>query len=209
MVRLMVYCEGETEEAFINEVLVPVLSDLGIYTSAHSCKGVSRYAKIRKDLRNFCRNYRDGYVTMMLDYYGIPSDTPGVTESKGDVYEKVRHVENMIKDDIGEPNLIPNLMLHEFEALLFSDPRYFSEVIENRGAVDKLIRIRGDYCTPEHINDNPNTSPSKRILGVYREYSKPIDGLYIAKCIGLDIMRKECRHFDGWLSTIESLQSIQ
>ena len=37
MVRLMVYCEGETEEAFINEVLVPVLSDHGIYTSAHSC----------------------------------------------------------------------------------------------------------------------------------------------------------------------------
>jgi len=32
MVRLMVYCEGETEEAFINEVLVPVLSAHALYS---------------------------------------------------------------------------------------------------------------------------------------------------------------------------------
>ena len=47
MVRLMVYCEGETEEAFINEVLVPILSDHGIYTSALS---TSREQPTRADI---------------------------------------------------------------------------------------------------------------------------------------------------------------
>ena len=35
MIRLFVYCEGETEQTFINDILAPDLSDRGIYATAH------------------------------------------------------------------------------------------------------------------------------------------------------------------------------
>ena len=70
-----------------------------------------------------------------------------------------------------------------------------------------LCDIRDKAETPEHINNNPNTAPSKRILRIYPEYDKVLDGFNIAQDIGLTTMRSECRHFDEWLRAIESLES--
>lgn len=209
MTEVIIYCEGETEETFVNEILTPYLAEKGIFVRASSCKGVSKYPKIRKNLKTMCRSYRHGYVTTMLDLYGIPSDTPGKMNSSDNVYSKVENVENEIGLDIGEDNFIPNLMLHEFEALLFSDPDCFSYCGQGTEFVKNIRKIRKDFETPEHINDNPNTAPSKRIIGLYNGYSKTLDGYNIAKDIGIEKMRNECRHFDRWIETLEKLKPKQ
>lgn len=205
MVRLMIYCEGETEETFVNNILIPQLSGLGVYASAHPCRGVSKYNRIKKDITALCRDFKDGYVTTMLDYYGLPSDTPGIDRKDRDIYSMIDGIENDIGSDIGKKNFIPNLMLHEFEALLFSCPECFEYCGLDDRAINYLKNIVEDFDTPEHINNNPNTAPSKRILALYGGYSKPIDGYNIAKNIGLNRMRSECRHFDAWIRKLESL----
>ena len=174
--------------------------------TASPCNGVSRYAKIKRDLTTLCRHDPSAVITTMLDFYALPSDTPGMGEAAGaTVYDKVCHVEERIREDIGAANLIPNLMLHEFEALLFSNPECFSYCNLPARTISQLCEIRAGAETPEHINNDPNTAPSKRILSLYPGYNKVLDGFNIAQDIGIDTMRKECKHFDLWLQKIEAL----
>jgi len=145
----------------------------------------------------------------MLDYYALPQDTPGMDAvgSFADVYQQVTYIEESIKRDLGVSNLIPNLTLHEFEALLFSQPDEFSYcgLLDMRLA--KLQQIRDEVETPEHINNNPQTAPSKRILQIHPQYSKVLDGYNIANNIGLQAIRQECKHFDSWVRQLEALEA--
>ncbi len=207
MKRVIVYCEGPTEETFVNRILAPAFWHRNIYLTASSCHGVSKYSIIKRDLSTLCKHDPNAIITTMLDYYALPSDTPGMRDAiGGSIYDKVTHVEDRIKEDIGTDNLIPNLMLHEFESLLFSNPTCFSYCGLPSRKIDELCRIRKEVETPEHINNNPNTAPSKRILRIYPEYDKVLDGFNIAQDIGLSAMRAECKHFDEWVERINSLE---
>ncbi|HLO85357.1 MAG TPA: DUF4276 family protein [Nostocaceae cyanobacterium] len=61
------------------------------------------------------------------------------------------------------------------------------------------------FSSPEHINEDPNTAPSKRILKCCPGYDKPLHGSLIAIDIGLDVIRQQCQHFDKWLNKLENL----
>ena len=207
MTRVIVYCEGPTEETFVNRILAPAFWKRNIYLSASSGNGVSKYSIIKRDLSTLCKHDPNAIITTMLDYYALPSDTPGMRDVVGGtIYDKVAHVEECIREDIGVDNLIPNLMLHEFESLLFSDPTCFSYCGLTGRKIDELRRIREAAETPEHINNDPNTTPSKRILRIYPEYDKVLDGFNIAQDIGLHTMRLECRHFNEWVNKIDALE---
>lgn len=65
--------------------------------------------------------------------------------------------------------------------------------------------IRRAFPSPEHINDGPKTAPSKRILQCCPAYEKPFHGSLIAIDIGIDRIRKECRHFDAWVRRLEDI----
>lgn len=78
---------------------------------------------MRKDLNCFCKDDPDKIVTTLFDYYALPSGTPGKKDDvQGTIFHKVEHVERKTAEDLGAPNLIPNLLIHELEALLFSEP---------------------------------------------------------------------------------------
>lgn len=206
MKRVIVYCEGPTEETFVNRILVPALCSKNVFVSAHPCHGVSKYSIIRKDLSTLCKHDPTAIITTMLDYYALPSDTPGKSDlSFNSALDKVRHIEECIKLDIGVDNLIPNLTLHEFEALLFSNPECFSYCGLPRKVLNALHDIRASFETPEHINNSPNTAPSKRILALHPAYNKVLDGFNIAQDIGLDNIRMQCPHFNAWVTRLESL----
>lgn len=208
MTRVIVYCEGPTEETFVNRILAPAFWNRNIFLSASSCNGVSKYSIIKRDLTTLCKHDPNAIITTMLDYYALPSDTPGMHDAVGGtIYDKVAHVEKCIGENIGVDNLIPNLMLHEFEALLFSDPTCFSYCGLSSRKIDELCKIRDTAETPEHINNNPNTAPSKRILHIYPEYNKVLDGFNIAQDIGLHVMCDECKHFNAWVKKINALES--
>lgn len=208
MKRVIIYCEGPSEETFINHILGPKFIEDDVYITATSFGGVSKYSIIRKKLLNLCRSDSSAVITTMLDYYGLPQDTPGYRESQtsnADIYKRVEYVETKMKEDICESNFLPNLMMHEYEALLFSDVQAFSFCGLSEKQLAELKAIQQSYSTPEHINNSPNTAPSKRILRVYTDYDKVLDGYNIAKLIGLEKIRKQCRHFDRWVHQMESL----
>lgn len=101
--------------------------------------------------------------------------------------------------------LVPFVMLHEFEALLFSDCRRFAEGVEQRRAFRALQAIRDSFDTPEQIDDSPEGAPSKRVQAVIPGYQKPLMGILASLEIGVSTMRKECPHFADWLERLTRL----
>ncbi len=211
--RVYIYCEGQTEETFVKRILSSYLAGVGIYaypvaaatkrTARKKFKGgVTTYDRIKHQLEMLCKQYESELVTTMIDYYALPPETPELSDSVGDANVKARRVEEAIKKDIGEPNLFVHLQIHEFEALLFSDPRAFEILVEDGEGmerVEKMVRIRADFSTPEDINNAYETAPSKRIAHVFPTYKKVTDGLSVAELVGIDAMLLECPHFAEWV----------
>ena len=100
---------------------------------------------------------------------------------------------------------IPYLMMHEFEALPFSDCAGFGTAIERPELTPNLQQIRDSFESPEEIDDSPNLAPSKRIEALYPGYQKPLLGILAALEIGLSSIRAECPHFSSWVSHLENL----
>lgn len=217
MIRLNIVVEGQTEEAFVNDVLQEHLRRLNIYvtpillrTSRSGRGGVSTYGKIERQVRRLCKEDPGAYITTMLDYYGLPKDFPSVElKNPKDALGSVVRLETDFQQSIGfEQRFIPLILLHEFEALLFADVNGF-EILEDDcpGLVASLAQEIGGL-EPEAINDSPETAPSKRILKHYGNYQKPFHGSLVAMDVGLDTMRNRCPHFAQWLSKLEQLQPL-
>lgn len=212
MSRVLVFVEGQTEETFVRDLLVPYFSRLGIYltpilaqTSPGHKGGIVSYGKVKHQLTRLCRQDQGAYVTTMMDYYGLPNDFPGLDGRVPDAHEQVARLEQALQQDIDAPNFIPNLMLHEFEALLFSAPEKFAEWLDDQALLAPMAAIRGAFATPEHINNSPQTAPSKRILALVPHYKKTVDGPLIAEDIGLDAIRAQCPHFNNWIERLLAL----
>ena len=212
MSRVLVFVEGQTEETFVRDLLVPYFSRLGIYltpilaqTSPGHKGGIVSYGKVKHQLTRLCRQDQGAYVTTMMDYYGLPNDFPGLDGHVPDAHEQVMRLEQALQQDIDAPNFIPNLMLHEFEALLFSAPEKIAEWLDDQALLAPMAAIRGAFATPEHINNSPQTAPSKRILTLVPNYKKTVDGPLIAEDIGLDAIRAQCPHFNNWIERLLAL----
>lgn len=212
MSRVLVFVEGQTEETFVRDLLVPYFSRLGIYltpilaqTSPGHKGGIVSYGKVKHQLTRLCRQDQGAYVTTMMDYYGLPNDFPGLAGRVADAHEQVMRLELALQQDIDAPNFIPNLMLHEFEALLFSAPEKIAEWLDDQALLAPMAAIRGAFATPEHINNSPQTAPSKRILALVPHYKKTVDGPLIAEDIGLDAIRAQCPHFNNWIERLLAL----
>jgi len=89
--------------------------------------------------------------------------------------------------------------------LLFSDTAAFALALGGANLAAKLANIRGLFSTPEDINDDPDSAPSKRVAGVYRQYNKVIEGTLAAQRIGIDRMLAECPHFRNWIERLAAL----
>jgi hypothetical protein len=146
----------------------------------------------------------------MIDVYALPSDFPALIEGrkKTDAKEKVALLEKAFKDDIGRQNFVPYLQLHEYEALLFSDTTTCDsglKLFDGVSRLKKLDEIREQFESPEHIDEGPNTAPSKRLKGLFPSYDKLLFGPLITATIGLQKLREQCEHFDEWVTRLEQL----
>lgn len=148
-------------------------------------------------------------VTVLWDLYPLPKDFPFRETVKGGPDQKANAVKRALRDDVDRSNFIPNIVVHEFEGLLFSDPVAFNALVTDKGrkAVEKLVAIRKRFTTPEHINEGPGTAPSKQIIKNLVGYDKVRDGIQIALNIGLETIRHECPLFDVWVREIEALSN--
>ena len=228
MSRILVHVEGQTEENFVNSVLAPHLYGVG-YTSVGARLlgnarqrsrrgGIRSWLSVRTDILNHLKEDPTTLATTMVDYYGLPDTWPGRKRAgrKRALKARVASVEQAVLEDISDPlgdafdrrRFIPYVVMHEFEGLLFSDPDRFAQSIGRSDLSSELQAIRGEFSTPEEINDSPNTAPSSRIRQLYGGYQKPLMGVLAAEEIGLDAIRKECPLFDRWIVQLEQRASL-
>ncbi len=215
MKNIYIYCEGQTEESFINKVLAPYFANMMIYVKPiiHTTKrtarakykgGVINYNKIRRELQALCKQHPNEFVTTMFDYYRMPGNTPMIDCKEANIYKRMEFIEEAINHDIGQINCFFNLMLHEFEGVLFSSPSSFN-LITDVDKVAEIQRIRNDAESPEHINNSPETAPSKRLEKLIPNYAKVISAALLSENMGIDIILKECKHFAAWMEKIKSV----
>ncbi len=208
MIQVYVVCEGLTEFNFTNLVLEPHFRARDIYLRPSSLGrgrgGVSKYGEIKRHILMLARN-RDFHVTTLLDYYAFPKGDLKARPTARDTVKRIAAVEEKFQQDIAHKNFIANLLAHEFEGLLFSCPGQFADIFWKKAA-NELTRIRKRFDTPEHINDSPQTAPSKRILSVCgSKYQKALHGPELAFSMGLDTIRRECPKFSAWMDAVERL----
>jgi Domain of unknown function (DUF4276) len=218
--RLYVVVEGQTEESFIRNVLAELLWGSNVHptpilvgTPGHK-GGRTSYARVKRDVLVQLKQDRWAYCSTMVDLYGLGPGFPGhPPPHRLSNIEKVRHIERAVKDDICKevpdlrPDLrfIPYLQLHEYEAILFSDPGAFAAGINHPELQRQFQGIRDEFESPEDIDNDPETAPSKRVLAVCPTYRKVIEGTQAAAAVGIATIRKECQHFRNWLEMLEAL----
>ena len=226
MLRAHVICEGLTEETFVNELLLPRFKYHNLFLLPSQIGqpgkkgGDVSYRRLSKDVRERLLGDRRSLCTTFIDFYRLPSDFPGKSEATRFADPGVRAatvcsaLELALRNDLGENAIrrfIPYVQMHEFEGLLFSDPINFANGVEQPSLINDFTEIRSQFPTPEHINDGPNTAPSKRLIALFPEkepYEKPTLGTLAALEIGLPKIRQQCPLFDAWLAKLENLPPL-
>lgn len=217
MTRVHVMVEGQTEETFVRDVLYDhlhrrrvFLNPILLRTSAQGKGGVVTYGKVRWQVSRQCLSDVTAKVTTMIDLFRLPNDFPNKQMcAGGQLYDRVACLEQAFRNDIGCQNFVPYLSVHEFEGLLFSDTTKFANWFDAPRDLQQLTASTADFQNPEHINEGPNTAPSKRVEAALggAGYQKTVHGPLIAMDIGLERMRQQCPHFDQWVTLLENLAS--
>lgn len=222
MKKIIIVCEGQTEEAFVNKLLYPELWPKGVFaeprlisTSSTGKGGGLSGKRVLRYLRNTLREQHSTYVTTFFDLFSLPRDFPGLgsTSAAADPLHRATEIEtafhNVVVNEAGclPERFFPHIQPYEFEALLFSDTAGFVRAEpEWKPFAGKLASVRKNAESPEHINDGIDTHPSARLRNILRpRYKKVAHGAGVSAEIGIDHMRSECQHFDRWLSRIETL----
>jgi hypothetical protein len=226
MTRLLVLVEGQTEETFVNQVLATHLYGQGYSSVSARIMGNARqrsrrggvrpFESFRNDAFRHLRSDSGAIVTSMVDYYGLPRTGsrgwPGRDEAiRLAIGQRATHVEQAMHANICSElgprfdprRFVPYVMMHEFEAMLFSDCALFGDAIARKDIIPSMQAMRNELASPEEINDSPQTAPSKRILDLVPGYQKPTMGVFGILAIGLDRVRAECPHFHDWVETLE------
>ena len=149
MTRLLVHVEGQTEEDFVNQVLAPYLcargfSKVGARLMGNSRQryqrgGVGAWTSARTDITNHLNEDQGCIVTTMVDYYGMPHTGsrawPGRSEANELAFPyNAKTLEKALATDVCEQmgqdfnpeRFVPYVMMHEFEAMLFSNCERFA-----------------------------------------------------------------------------------
>lgn len=216
MKRLVIIAEGETEESFVNNILCPFFCSKGIYNSIqcfktkHSHGGMPKYSYIKKDILNIIYE-KNVVVSMMIDFYRLPSDFPGFNDLKVTQthQEQANLLETRIKKDLEDSqnqlfdNFIPYIQLHEFEALVFASISGIDSLFE-RSEMDYngLMNVIQQYPNPEDINNHPDTAPSVRLKKLISGYNKVLHGIDIINTVGMAELLEKCPRFKTWIESM-------
>lgn len=216
--KVLVLVEGQTEEGFVKRVLGPYLSTKQIFLIPTIIKtkrevrgpdhkgGVNSYEQVKKDLRPLFNDSSANIVTTMIDYYALPSDFPGYDQRpNGTCFQRIEFMEIQFSTDINQTKFLPYLQLHEFEALVFASEDKLSTAFLNKNReIQQVSAVNKTFASPEVINENPNSAPSKRLKSIFPEYQKTFHSQLILSQARIDDLRAKCSHFNSWLTKLES-----
>lgn len=218
--EIVALVEGPTEKIFIAEILVPYLAEKGVFMtpiiiSKPGQKGGDvKFARVKNDIELHLKQRQDTYLTLFVDYYGIKNDWPGLEDAKEQSTPKSKaerincatkdKVNDLFRDCGSEKRFIPYVSMHEFEALLFSEPQKLAKQLNVTQL--KIDRILSECGEPENINDSPGKAPSKRLEDLSDRFKKTSTGIAIARSIGLTKICESCPIFSSWLRSVEDLK---
>ena len=221
--RLIVVVEGQTERAFVREVLKPHLDVRGVYTSAtvvgkvtaqrrgHRRRGGGHFRHWEMDIRRILGGDRsdDLRLTTLFDLYGLPDDFPGLDEHRSDTdtARRCRSLEATLYDRVADRRFIPYLQRHEFEALVLAALPSLRNLLDAEDDLAGLMELEELVATiaPEDVNDGEATAPSKRLLAHVRGFRKALHGPIATRETGLAKLREHCPRFGAWVSALEAL----
>jgi hypothetical protein len=218
MKRIIIICEGPTEQEFCKKTLSPYFAAKEIYVQAPHIKksngGIVNWSALKEQIENHLKQDAECAVSLFIDYYGIYAkhSFPAWEEASKITgkSDRLSFIVQKMKDDIDEKlryRFIPYMQLHEFEGLLFSHINIFQEQIPAADLVNlsELQSIFDRFTNPEMINSTPDNAPSKRLQRIIKGYSKVVYGNILAEAVGLSRIRAKCPRFDTWISSMEAL----
>ena len=223
MTRILIHVEGQTEETFVKTLLAPHLFGhgfsrvdarlLGNARARSRRGGIRDWQVASREIERHLKEDGEAYASIMVDYYALPRTWPGRNcDTALPIETKHKTLCEALAQDFEEKTgiierFIPFVLMHEFEALLFADCQRFAEAIGYEDKQPALQGIRDTFETSEHINDSPQTAPSKRVINIINGYDKVLFGNVAAVEVGLASIRADCRLFDQWVRRLEALPS--
>jgi hypothetical protein len=194
-----VLCEGETEFAFVNLVLAPYFGE-SIYFEPISLNGSVDVDKFIEMATNCARGV--DFATTMIDWYGLPKRFHRK-------FARAKTAEEMGKEieaAVGEVGFFMYFQRYEFEALILADVEKIGKapgLKVSESQIDALRKVVRQFGNPEVINGIE--PPSIRIQREIEAYNKVAHGPAICQAIGIEVLRRKCRHFGAWLARLEAL----
>ena len=179
MVILNILVEGQTEAKFVKEVLKPHLNPQGIYPKP--------------------------YLVTTDRSQNIGGGSANYAKIKNEINRlcKEKNSQSVILTTMFDMYKLPTSFPKFEQASKLSDP-----YDQYKKDIDRLfVECNRKYPSPELINENIATAPSKRLEKVIPNYKKLKTSLatqVIAK-IGLVKIREKCPHFDRWVTQLEGL----
>ena len=214
MIRLAVSVEGRTEEEFVKTMLADHLRGHGVEPTpiligrarGGSGGGNVSVERLVPEMRDLFWSF--DAVTSLVDFYGFRDR--GDRETADALEERLGEALRGVVREWDPRRVIPYIQQYEFESLLFSDVDAFAVLSDvssdtSNEAVRTLRHVRSQFPSPEDINDDWATAPSRRIAGAMPEYRKVVHGPLVAGETGLDAIRRECRRFNAWMERLETL----
>ena len=211
MIRLAFSVEGPTEEAFVKSVLVDHLWTVRVDATpvilgrARGSGPGGGNVNVQRLVSDMVRLYWSfDFVTSLVDFYGFRDKGKMTIDELEESLTK--EIQARIHYGWDQRKVIAYVQRHEFEGLLFSDVTAFGTLIgASNQSIAQLQETRSAFPTPEDINDNKETAPSKRIAKAISRYQKPLHGPLVAMQIGLSAIRAQCPRFNDWVTRLETL----
>ncbi len=171
--NLVVHVEGQTEERFVDTLLAPHLGAHG-YSKVRAGfiggmqGGITSWTLAQRDIVNHLEEDPVCVATTMVDYYGLPatgaSRWPGrVQASRLPFADKAHTIEHALLASVVQQmgpgfdrsRFVPYVMMHEFEALLFSDCDAFARGICRPELGTDFQRIRDSTGSRTPVTPHP------------------------------------------------------
>jgi hypothetical protein len=213
--QVAVVVEGQTEEAFVSEVLAPYLWGFDTHitpivvetaraASGKKYKGGGPWVNYERDLRKLLGESHWAVVTTMIDFYAYPSDAPGAACVFPHAPRTcVEDRESAMKVLFDDGRFVPFVVLHEFETFVIASSIGRPMVL---GSADVATALQSEAAhfndDVEMINDSPETAPSKRVARLWPQYAKVTDGVAVVGEAGLDAVLDVCPHFADWVAIL-------
>lgn len=215
MKKIIIICEGQSEQMFCDKILKVHFAAMGIQIEypliLHSGGGIVKWKHLKNQIELHYADDNNAFITTFIDYYGIEPHHlfPEwiIAHAQANKALRMDILETGMKNDLSlnvQPMFIANIQLHEFEALVLSDHTVFGNYYEAGEHNNANLAV---ICSnpPETVNNGILTAPSKRLIANIPSYDKVTDGAELARLIGLAKIRNKCPRFDSWITNMENI----